>query len=116
MAKATSIARAMVTRYGMVPELGHVAYDDDGGSFLAPGGPLAHGRRLVGDETNREIDRAVRELLAAAYERASGILRTNRPLLEEGARRLLDEETLDDAQLAALFARVRRADGDREAA
>lgn len=105
LAKVTSIARGMVARYAMVPELGHVAYDEDPPSLLGPSGALAP-RRQNSDETNREIDNAVRGLVSAAFEDATRILETNRAVLEEGAKMLLSEETLDDTKLAPLFARV----------
>lgn len=106
LAKSTSIARGMVARYAMVPELGHVAYDEDPPSLLGPGGALMLPRRQHSDETNREIDNAVRDLVKAAFDDATQILETNRVILEEGAQTLLAEETLDDAKLAPLLARV----------
>lgn len=111
LAKVTSIARGMVTRYAMVPELGHVAYDEEGLPLLGPGGGLAFPRRQHSDETNREIDKAVRDLLKAAFNRATHILEVNRGLLEEGARLLLADETLDDSKLAPLFTRVQNHTG-----
>jgi cell division protease FtsH len=112
LAKVTSIARSMVTRYAMVPELGQVAYDEERGGLLGVAAALAPRAHQHSDETAREIDRAVRELTGAAFDRARQILHANRGLLEEAARRLLTEETLDEARLEALFARVERgADG-----
>jgi len=117
LAKVTSIARGMVTRYAMVPELGHLAYEEDTGSMLGAAGALAVARRQHSDETHREIDHAVRELVAGAFDRATQILRVNRALLEEGASTLLADETLDDARLGPLFARVQKqADAAQEAA
>ncbi len=111
LAKVTSIARAMVTRYAMVPELGHVAYEEDGGSFLSASGLPAYPRRQSSDETNREIDFAVRGLVNAAFERATQVLELNRAQLEAGAKRLLVEETLDEAQLGAIFASLEKQSG-----
>ena len=105
-----SRARSMVTRYAMVPELGHLAHEEEsGGAFLGPSGAIGFSRRQNSDETNREIDHAVRALVNTAFERALNILQTHRSLLEEGAKKLLAEETLDDTQLAPLFSRIARA-------
>ena len=83
--KATEIARSMVTRYAMVPELGHVTYDNEPVGMLGPGlGQLS--RRDYSNETAREIDGAVRRIVDQAFVWARAILDRNRPLLEEGAR------------------------------
>jgi cell division protease FtsH len=89
----------MVTRYAMVPALGHVSYEDDRGALL--------GIKQHSDATSREIDEAVRGLVRQAFDRARGILESNRGLLEEAARALLAQETLDEATLKPLLARLR---------
>lgn len=96
----------------MVPELGHLAYEEDGGSFLSASGLQAYPRRQSSDETNREIDFAVRRLVNAAFDHAVRVLELNRAQLEAAAKRLLVEETLEEAQLGALFARLEKP-GDR---
>ncbi len=116
LAKATSIARSMVTRYAMVPELGHVAYEEDAGALSSGGAALGFARRQNSDETTREIDRAIRELVAAAFERAAQILSTNRALLEEGAKTLLTDETMDESKLSPLFARVHKPENNAKEA
>jgi cell division protease FtsH len=103
LSKVTDIARSMVTRYGMGTSLGPVAYETEPNGFL---GPLAGTRRLYAEETAREIDVAVRDLVQSAFERARQILVTNRALLDESARELLARETLADTALAALLGRV----------
>jgi cell division protease FtsH len=104
LSKATEIARSMVSRYGMAATLGPVSYETEPNGFL---GPLAGTRRLYAEETAREIDVAVRDLVQAAFTRARAILVTNRAVLEESSRELLARETLADGPLAALLARVR---------
>ena len=107
LARATDIARSMVTRYAMVPGLGHVAYDADRGSLL--GVASADLRpRPYSEETAREIDCAVREIVERSFARARSIVERERAVLEAGAARLLAEETLDDAALARVFAPLRR--------
>jgi len=106
LGKVTEIARNMVTRYGMVPELGHVTYDHEPPSMLGPslGVPSA---RDYSDTTAREIDAAIRRMVDHSFGRAHAILEDNRALLEEGATRLLEKETLAEGDLAELFSRVR---------
>ena len=103
LSKATDIARNMVTRFGMGRPLGPVTYESEPNSFL---GPMAGTTRLYAEETAREIDVAVREIVDAAFERAQTILTRNRPILEEGAKALLAKETLADAELSAVLEKV----------
>jgi len=104
ISRATDIARSMVTRFGMGGRLGPVTYETDQGSFL---GQMAGPRRLYAEETAREIDMAVRDLVDGAFQRARLLLLQNRDLLQEGAQRLLEKETLSDGDLTGLLGRVR---------
>ncbi|OFX18803.1 MAG: cell division protein FtsH [Anaeromyxobacter sp. RBG_16_69_14] len=104
LSKVADIARSMVTRYAMARELGPLAYETEPNGFLA-GIPQVP-RRLYSEQTAREIDVAIRELVEAAQEQAHRILEDNRGLLEEGAKQLLAKETLADAELQALLRRV----------
>jgi cell division protease FtsH len=105
LARATDIARSMVTRYAMVPELGHSTYEEDPASFLGRPAPGLAGR-LYSEATAREIDCAVRALVDGAFARARGILAANRPLLDKAASLLLERETLAEPELRELFAGV----------
>lgn len=87
LTRVTEIARSMVTRYGMYDKLGHVAYQQERPSFLGAI-PDAAAERNYSEETAREIDCAVREIVSNAFERSAAILTRNRAPLEEGARRL----------------------------
>jgi len=103
--KVTAIARAIVTRYGMHGELGHVVYDTERPNFLGqPGIPA--GERPYSESTAREIDLAVRDIVATAYRRTLALLRARQPLLDETAHRLLERETLNEADLADVRARA----------
>jgi cell division protease FtsH len=104
ISKVTEIARSMVTRYGMVPSLGPLAYETEPSGFLA-GIPQAQ-RSLYSEQTAREIDVAIRLLVEAAQAQARRILEANRGLLEEGARQLLAKETLAGAELQALLGKA----------
>jgi cell division protease FtsH len=110
LSKCTDIARSMVTRYGMVPELGHVAFETDTPAFL--GQPGMMGRPMYGADTADRIDEAIRELVQAAFDRAMGILEANRELLEETAHELLERETLEGPELDGILAQVRLEDGN----
>jgi cell division protease FtsH len=100
--KVTDIARAMVTRYGMVEKLGQVTFEDQPQSFLGTAPPFGQERRYS-EETAREIDIAVRNIVAQAFDKAVGILTAKQALLERAAARLLEKETLTESELRALL-------------
>jgi cell division protease FtsH len=101
--KVTSIARSIVMRYGMHEKLGNVVYEQERQSFLGPAGPAVE-ERSYSEETAREIDCAVREIVSRAFERTVGILNACRATLEAGAQDLLEKETLNEAELQRLRA------------
>ena len=104
LAKATDIARSMATRYAMVPALGPVTYDEENHSYL---GLPTMSRRTFSEETAREIDLAVREIVQNASERCRTLLAQRRQTLEKAARLLLEKETLTDVELKPLFDEAR---------
>jgi len=101
LAKVTDIARDMVTRYGMVEDLGYVAYETPRPRFLEVPG-LAQGGPQVSPNTQQRIDEAVRSIVMGAFNRTSEILQRNREVLERCARELLARETLDEAAISEL--------------
>ena len=109
LARATDIARNMVTRFGMTSELGQVAYETEAATFLS--GQVPSWRpRSYGDGTAEAIDHAVQKLIDEAFQTARGVLERNRSFLDTGARELMDLETLGPEQLAKLMARLERVD------
>jgi cell division protease FtsH len=100
LAKVTDIARSMVMRYGMVETLGNVAYEQERPLFL--GGPRVEASRDYSEETAREIDCAVREIVKHAFEKALAILTARRAVLEKSAAALLQKETLGEEELAQI--------------
>ncbi|OGA28586.1 MAG: cell division protein FtsH [Betaproteobacteria bacterium RIFCSPLOWO2_02_FULL_68_150] len=106
LVKVTGIARSMAMRYGMVATLGHVAYEEERTPFLEVPGV---GRREHSEATAREIDIAVREIVSTAYDKALGVLRRQREVLERGAQQLLVKETLVEAEIKQLGVEVARA-------
>jgi cell division protease FtsH len=107
LVKVTDIARSMVMRYGMEEQLGSLSYQEEPKPFL-PTMPVPSARDYS-EETAREIDRAVRAISDRAFARAIGILTANRALLEEGARQLLQKETLTEAEIGTIAATLKRA-------
>ena len=107
LAKVTDIARSMVTRYGMEGELGAVSYQEEPSPFLQ-GLPMPP-KRDYSEDTARTIDRAVRNIADKAFQRAVSILTANRVALEQGARQLLQKETLTETEIAAIAATLKRA-------
>jgi cell division protease FtsH len=105
LAKVTEIARSMVMRYGMVKALGHVAYAEEPSAFLPNQG--FQKAREFSEATAREIDVAVRDIVDAVYEKTLGILKREKPNLERWAQKLLDKETLVEAELEELKASLR---------
>jgi len=104
MAKVTDIARSMVTRFGMVEKLGPITYEEAPHSFLGTPPPSYTQERKYSEETAREIDAAVRQIVQEAFDKAVGILTSKRTLLERTAQALLEKETLGEAELKALIA------------
>ena len=100
--RATDIARNMVTRFGMHDKLGQVTYEMPRQTFLGEDALAHYAEREFSEETAREIDCAVRELIDGAYESALAVLRQNRKALQEGARLLLEKETLTREELPPL--------------
>ncbi|MCF8706899.1 ATP-dependent zinc metalloprotease FtsH [Rhizorhapis sp. SPR117] len=99
--RATDIARSMVVRFGMAPELGQVAYEPETGSFLVGQTPVWR-PKAYGDGTAEAIDEAVRKLIDQAFAIAREILECNQALLEGSAKVLLAHETLGPADLEHL--------------
>ena len=104
--RATQIAMEMVTRYGMNETIGQRTY-------APPPQPFLTGTTTnpvdASDSTEREIDIAVRDLVATAFGRATDILRSRLDDLEEGARLLLVQETLTADQFPAIRSTARLA-------
>ena len=92
--RATTLARQMVTMFGMGKSVGlyHVGHHEGGPFLQGPGGPVV---RDVSDATAREVDVEVRGLLERLYGEARQILERRRADLDRIAEHLLSAETLD---------------------
>ena len=103
--KATSLARAMVTQYGMSERLGAIKLGDSNSEpFL--GRDMGH-QRNYSEEVAAVIDAEVKTLLGTAHQEAFDILEQNRDVLDALVLELLDKETLDKAQIARIFEPLR---------
>ena len=102
-AKATDIARAMVTRFGMIDSFGPATFEAERQDFLGgPAGSAEPWRRENSEATMQVIDGLVRDLVRHALERAGDLLRERREVLERAAKSLLERETLNADDLTAL--------------
>ena len=101
--QVASVARQMVTRFGMSDKLGPVALGRaQGGMFL--GRDIA-AERDFSEDTAATIDSEVSDLVDVAYHRATKVLNDNRSVLDELAEMLVESETVDSQQLQDLLIR-----------
>ena len=99
--KASSIARAMVTKYGMSEKLGTIAYGNESDEVFI-GRTMAQARSYSEDVAGL-IDEEVKSIVDRAYARCEEILTRCRPQLELTAQYLLAHETMSGAQFAKVF-------------
>ena len=104
--KATGVARAMVTQYGMTERLGAIRYGSDQTEVFL-GRDMGH-QRDYSEEIAAAIDEEVRNLIEAAHQDAYEILFDNRDVLDSLVTALLEKETLNKEQVAAIFEPIRR--------
>jgi cell division protease FtsH len=103
--KATTVARAMVTQYGMTERLGAIKLGSgDAEPFL--GRDIGHGRDFS-EEVAAVVDEEVSKLISNAHQEAFDILTENRDVLDDLVRALFEKETLDREQVAAVFQPLR---------
>jgi cell division protease FtsH len=107
IARATDIARGMVMRYGMDEDLGCVAYAENAPRFLDVSGVEVHRGNEPSPDTAQRIDAAVRGIVQAAFENALTLLQSHRATLDRCAQALMDQETLDEAEIRELCGDLR---------
>jgi cell division protease FtsH len=101
--RASDIARAMVTQYGMSDALGTVNYEGSRRpTFLDI--PMGPERGPYGEETAQQIDTEVKRIMEDAHDRAHQVIAERRALLETITRRLLEKEVIEGDELRALIA------------
>jgi cell division protease FtsH len=104
--KATALARAMVTQYGMTERLGAIQYGQDSGEpFL---GRDLGSQRNYSEEIAAAVDEEVGKLILNAHQEAFDILVENRAVLDALVEELLEKETLDKAEIARVFEPIQK--------
>jgi cell division protease FtsH len=104
--KATNLARAMVTQYGMTERLGAVRLgENEAQPFL--GRDLMHSRNYS-ESVAAIVDEEISKLLVTAHQEAFDILTENRDVLDSLVVELLERETLDKGEVAEIFKPLRR--------
>ena len=104
--KATKVARAMVTSYGMSERLGAVKLGEENSEpFL--GRDFGHTKNYS-EDVAAIIDEETKKLLANAHQEAYDVLEENRDVLDSLVLELMDKETLDKQQVATVFEHLRR--------
>jgi cell division protease FtsH len=104
--KATSIARRMVTEYGMSAHIGAVKLGQASGEVFL-GRDMGH-QRDYSDSVAEAVDHEVRALIEQAHTEAWKVLNDNRKILDQLATELLEKETLNHNQLADIFGKVKK--------
>ncbi len=104
LTRATDIARSMVKEYGMSERLGPVAFEKPRRSFL---GADMDGRGEYSEQTAQAIDEEVRRILDASQARVRTLLEEHRVVLERVAKRLLEQEVIEGAELLAMLGKKR---------
>ena len=103
--RATSIARSMITKYGMSSELGPVSFDSQGQVFIG----RDYGQtKSYSEESAARIDREVQELLRQCYQKCEDILKAHLTELQAIADYLLEHETMDGEAFRQVMAGTQR--------
>lgn len=100
--QATSLAKSMVTKFGMSEKLGLVNYDNDSDEVFI-GRDLAHTSRGYGEQVASTIDQEVKDIIDACYRRAKYIIRKYQGVLEKCAQLLLEKEKITREEFESLF-------------
>jgi cell division protease FtsH len=102
--KATAVARAMVTQYGMTERLGAIRYGQEQNEVFL-GRDMGH-IRDYSEEVAAAIDEEVRAFIETAHQEAYDVLVANRDVLDAMVLALLERETLDKAEIEEVFAEL----------
>ena len=108
--KVSSMARAMVTKYGMSEKLGNLAYGKSE-NHVFMGRDFGH-QRDYSEEVAAEIDNEVQRIVNEQYELAKTLLIDNRDMLDTISHKLLEMETLDEKEFVELMEQVKRSRAD----
>jgi len=111
--RATSIARRMVTEFGMSEKLGPMQFGQSHGQVFL--GRDLHNEQNYSDQIAYEIDLEIQRIIKGCYEKAKQILTEQRDKLELIAKTLLEVETLDAEQIKHLFEHGTLPNGEQKA-
>jgi ATP-dependent metalloprotease FtsH len=101
--RATAIARAMVTKYGMSDKLGPIVYGSEHGNDEVFLGRDFNNTRNYSEETASNIDSEIKSIITAAYDEAEQILRDHMEKLHFIAQFLIKNEIMDEVQFNAVM-------------
>ncbi len=101
--RATSLARNMVSRWGLTDELGPILYDDEEQDPFTRG--YGQPGKAMSEEVQRKIDAETRRIIDECYAKAYKMLEDNRDILESMTAALMKYETIDSKQLDELMDR-----------
>lgn len=99
--QANSVARSMITKFGMSESLGNMVFDENDEIFI--GRDFGHTREYS-EEIAAQIDKEVKSLIDTAYEKTKKILKENINTLHRIADALLEKEKLEGTEFEAIFA------------
>ena len=99
--RATKIAHSMVCELGMSESLGPVAWGEEQGEVFL--GRQMSRSQTYSESTSQQIDAEIRATVVRGYELAKSILRSNMTLLQAVAEKLIELETLDQAQFVVIM-------------
>ena len=100
--QATSLAKAMVTKFGMSKEVGLINYDNDSDEVFI-GRDFGHTSRGYGEKVAGTIDEEVKRIIDECYARARRIIQDHHDVLEACAKLLLEKEKITRSEFEALF-------------
>jgi cell division protease FtsH len=100
--KATQLARAMVTEWGMSEKLGPLSYGEREDTLFHMGPSFRN--KDYSEQTAQEIDAEVRRIVREQYERAKQLIQSNLDKLDRIAHALLERETIESEEIAAIMA------------
>ena len=103
--KVTSLARKMVTVYGMSEKMGYMAYGKSE-EHVFMGRDFGHSRDFS-EEIAADIDKEVKKIVDGCYTNAQKLLAENKDMLEYISKKLLEEETLDEKEFSVLMDKVK---------
>jgi cell division protease FtsH len=103
--KATALARAMVTQYGMTEAIGAIKLGTDSSQPFM-GRDYGH-QRDYSENVAAVVDAEIRKLIETAHQEAFDILEANRVILDEMVIKLLEKETLNKEEISEIFKKVK---------